>query len=113
MGLEQRQFSRLETHILIDVGEDDGSIQQDLEAVCVDLSTGGMKVLLPVSLDEGTHLVVTCVMNRRGLEDYFLEAQAVVRWCCSEKGSDTYAAGLEFEFISDPDRAAIEGLTRI
>lgn len=112
MSSEQRQFTRFETHILMDVGEDGAASQEDLEAVCIDMSAGGMKVLLPVLLEVGKCVVVTCLMNRRNLENYFLEAQAIVRWCGIEKGSDTFAVGLEFEFLPDEARAAIEELTR-
>lgn len=112
MSSEQRQFARLETHILLDVGEDGAASQQDLEAVCIDMSAGGMKVLLPVLLEVGKNVVVTCVMNRRNLDNYFLEAQAIVRWSGIEKDNDTFSAGLEFEFLPDEARAAIEELTK-
>ena len=108
MNSELRKYRRLETRILIDLGEGGKPSKDDVEAVCVDLSLSGMKILLPVFLETGKHVLVTCVMNRRGLEHYYLETQAVVRWCNSENENDTFAAGIEFEYLPDRDREAIE-----
>jgi len=113
MNYEQREFNRVETYIVADVGGKNRPPKEDIEATCVDLSTGGMKVLLPVELKVGSYVLVNCILHRHQNGEFYLETQAEVKWCGGEKGGNSFEAGLEFGFIPDDAKQELEKITRI
>lgn len=110
MPYEQRQFRRIETYIVMDVETPDTPPER-LEAVCLDISTGGMKVLLDKELTVGQHVTVLCTIHRRRDGDFFLESDANVVRIDKVPKSNDFSVGLEFKHLPLEAEEEISRLT--
>ena len=112
MSYEQRSYPRIEAHIITDLDDSATGGEKDIEATCIDLSEGGMKVLIPLEVMPDSHIQVRCIVDRGLTGEFYLDCRAIVRWCDSEKASSNFSAGVEFEYLDSESSEVLRQLSQ-